>query len=158
MLPRNWGIKKTLQSVRKLLIFEKKKEKSYASWSGITNSESILLRSWLTEQLWRPTFLIKLLLPRVQGSLAAKLECRKIHEEMSIIGNFFARQHPRWDPDEVHIDPRNLATPSGIISDFEDSEKTRNWQKWERRTIAMNTFTLLFSQSEQMRNKSYVYD
>ena len=26
---------------------------SCAAWSGITNSESILLRSWLTEQLWR---------------------------------------------------------------------------------------------------------
>ena len=28
----------------------------------------------------RPMFLIKLLLPRVQESLAAKLECREIHE------------------------------------------------------------------------------
>ena len=26
---------------------------SHAAWSGITNSESILLRSWFTEQLWR---------------------------------------------------------------------------------------------------------
>ena len=29
-----------------------------------------------------PTFFIKLLLPRVQESLAAKLECREIHERM----------------------------------------------------------------------------
>ena len=56
-------------------------ELSYAAWSGITNSESILLRSWLTEQLWH-TFLIKLLVPRVQESRAAKLECREIHERI----------------------------------------------------------------------------
>ena len=30
----------------------------------------------------RPTFLIKLLLPRVQESLAAKLECCEIHERI----------------------------------------------------------------------------
>ena len=29
-----------------------------------------------------PTFLIKLLLPRVQESLAAKLECREMHEKI----------------------------------------------------------------------------
>ena len=29
-----------------------------------------------------PTFLIKLLLPQVQESLAAMLECREIHERM----------------------------------------------------------------------------
>ena len=31
-----------------------------------------------------PTFLIKLLLPRVQESLAANLECREIHERISV--------------------------------------------------------------------------
>ena len=37
--------------------YQKKKNEDwnnfYAAWSGITNSESILLRSWLTQQLWR---------------------------------------------------------------------------------------------------------
>ena len=31
-----------------------------------------------------PTFLIKLLLPRVQDILAAKLECREIHERIRV--------------------------------------------------------------------------
>ena len=30
-----------------------------------------------------------------------------------------------------------------------DSEKRRNWEKWERRTIAINTITLLFSKSKE---------
>ena len=42
-----------------------------------------LLWSCLTEQLWQcPTFLIKLWLPRVQESPAAKLECCEIHEKI----------------------------------------------------------------------------
>ena len=57
---------------------------SYAAWSGITNSESILLRSWLLSSCDGPTFLIKLLSHRVQESLAAKLECREIHERICV--------------------------------------------------------------------------
>ena len=58
------------------------------------------------------TFLIKLLLPRVQESLAAKLECLKMHgENMCFPGNVFDRQHAQRDPDE---------------SCFKDSENRRN--------------------------------
>ena len=70
-------------------------------------------------------------------------------ENMSIPGNVSDRQHARRDPDELHNDSRNLATPSGIPDDVEDSEKRRNWELWERRTIAINTFTLLFTESEE---------
>ena len=45
---------------------------------------------------------------------------------MSIPGNVFDRQHAERDPDELHNDSRNLATPSGIANDVEDSEKRRN--------------------------------
>ena len=55
-----------------------------------------------------PTFLLKLLLPRVQESLAAKLECREIHEKMSIPGNVFDRQQAQRDSDEFHHDSRNF--------------------------------------------------
>ena len=88
-MPRNWRIEKMLLSGRTLLKTTKIGRISYAAWSGITNSESILLRSWLTEQLWRPTFLIKLLLPRVQESRAAKLECREIHERIWVFLDTF---------------------------------------------------------------------
>ena len=76
-----------------------------------------------------PTFLIDLWLPRVQESLAAKLECCEIHEriwvflETFLIVNMLTR-----DPEELYNDSRNLATPSGIADDVEDSEKRRNWE------------------------------
>ena len=74
-----------------------------------------------------PTFLIKLLSPRFRESQAAKLECREItRENVSILGNVSDRQHARRDPDELHNDSRNLATPSGVDDDVEDSEKRRN--------------------------------
>ena len=81
-LPRNWRIEKTLLSREKYWKTTKIGRTSYAAWSGITNSESILLWSWLTTVYDVPTFLIKLLLPRVQESQAAKLECRETHERI----------------------------------------------------------------------------
>ena len=60
-------------------------------------------------------FLIKLLLPRVRGSLAAKLECREIHERMSILGNVFDRLHARRDSGELHNDSSNLAISLAIL-------------------------------------------
>ena len=75
---------------------------------------------------------------------------------------FFDCQHARRDPEDLYNYSRNLETPSRITNDVEDSEKRRNGEKWERRTIANNTFTLLFSKSEEKKvwttNKSYVYD
>ena len=53
-------------------------------------------------------------------------------EDVSIPGNVFDCQHARRDPDEWH----------------NDSENRRNWEKWERRTIAINTF-ILFSNRKQ---------
>ena len=65
---------------------------------------------------------------------------RNTRESMSIPGHVFDRQHARRDPEKLHNSSRNLATPSGIADDVDDSEKGRNWEKWERRTIAINTF------------------
>ena len=74
------------------------------------------------------TFLITLLLLRVQESLAAKLECREIHERMWVfLKTFFDRQHARRDPDDWNNYSRNLATPSGIADDVKDFKKRRNW-------------------------------
>ena len=58
---------------------------------------------------------IKLLLPRVQESLAAKLECSETRENRSIPGNAFDRQHARRDSDELHNDSRNLAMSLSIL-------------------------------------------
>ena len=65
---------------------------------------------------------------------------RNTREEMSIPGNVFECQHARRDPDELHDDSRNLATTSAILR--------RNWEKWKRRTIAIDTFSLLFEKSK----------
>ena len=74
-----------------------------------------------------PTFLIKLFLPRVRESLAAELEMpRNTREGMSVPGNVFDRQHARRDPEEFFNYSRNLATPSGIADDVDDSKKRRN--------------------------------
>ena len=51
-LQRNWRIKKTLLSRGKYWKTTKIVRNSDAAWSGIPNSESFLLRSWLIEQLW----------------------------------------------------------------------------------------------------------
>ena len=132
---------------------------SCAAWSGITNSESIewsatkIIRMigicWrlkifydpdLLRQLWRPTFLIKLLLPRVQEKPSREVGMlRNTRENMSVLGNIFDCQHARRDPDELHNDSRNLAT-SLVILRREGIENSG-----ERRTIAINTFHLAFS-------------
>ena len=76
---------------------------------------------------------------------------RNTREIMSIPGNVFDRQHARRDPDELHNDSRDLATLSWIADDVEDCEKKKEF--WERRTIAINTFTLLFSKSEERKSR-----
>ena len=40
---------------------------------------------------------------------------RNTRENMSIPGNVFDCQHDRRDPDELHNDSRNLATPLAIL-------------------------------------------
>ena len=59
-----------------------------------------------------PTFLIKLLLLRVQESLGMP---RNTRENMSIPGNVFDRQHARRDPEELHNVSRNLAISLAIL-------------------------------------------
>ena len=65
---------------------------------------------------------------------------RNTREEMSIPGNVFECQHARRDPDELHDDSRKLATTSAILR--------KNWEKWNRRTIAIDTYILLFEKSK----------
>ena len=83
---------------RKILKTTKIGRISYAAWSGITNSESILLSSWLTEQLWQylrsssSSYYFEFKKPsREVGML------RNTREDMSILGSFFDRQHVRRD-------------------------------------------------------------
>ena len=61
-----------------------------------------------------PTFLIKLLLPRRKPGREAGM-LRNTRENMSIPGNVFDCQHARRNPDELHNDSRNFATPSAIL-------------------------------------------
>ena len=79
---------------------------------------------------------------------------RNTREEMSIPGNVFECQHARRDPDELHDDSRNLATTSAILR--------RNWEKWKRRTTAIDTFSLLFRKEQYKKSRrwkvSCVYD
>ena len=103
-----------------------------------------------------PTFLTKLLLPRVQENLAAKMECAKNTREYVYSWKRF------WSS--------TCSTKSWRITQWfkkfggviGDSEDRRTWEKWERRTVAINTFTLLFSKSKEKKStrqkKSYVYD
>ena len=79
-------------------------------------------------------FLINLLSPRVQESLAAKLECRETHEriwvflEQFLIVNLLDEILMKW-----------FKKFGNIIG---DSESRRNWEWWERRAIAINIFGL----------------
>ena len=85
-LPRNWRIEKTQLSRRK-----HRKKISYAPWSGITNSESIPLRSWLTDHLE-----IKKAKWRTWNAANEK------PENTNIPGNVFDCQHARREPGELH--------------------------------------------------------
>ena len=123
---KNW---KDAAVERKILKTTKIGRISYAAWSGITDSESILLRSWLTEQLWHTNVPHQALITsssRKPGREVGML--RNTRENMSIPGNVFDCQHGRRDPDELYNYSRDLATPSAIADDVEDSEKRRNWE------------------------------
>ena len=100
-LPRNWRIKKKLLWGRKSLQTTKIGRISCAAWSGITNSESILLRSWLTEQSWR-TYVPHQTLTTSSSRKPSREVGMQWHtrENMHIPGNVFDRQHAQRDPDE----------------------------------------------------------
>ena len=96
-----------------------------ADWGWRT----ILLRSWLAEQLWHTNGPHQALITsssRKPGREVGML--RDTRENMSIPGNVFDCQHARWDPDELYHYSRDFATPSAIADDVEDSEKRRNWE------------------------------
>ena len=105
------------------------------------------------------TFFFQLLLPRVRESLAAKLECREIHERIWVFLETFLIVNMI---DEIL---KNYTIIQEICQHHrkslmmsEDSEERRNWEYWERRTSAINRFTLLFSKSEEKTSRKIVPD
>ena len=170
-LPRIWRIDETLRSRWNKLENTEEWNKFYSTWLGIAHSESNersstkitrtlgiywrfenLQWSWQTETV--RTFFIKLLLLRVQESVAAKLECFEIHEWIWV---FLENcQHARRDPDELHNDFLKFGDIIG------DAENRRNWEKWERRTIAINACILLMGKRKTKKSRqwkvSYVFD
>ena len=108
---KNWRIEKTLLSGRKYWKNNEDWKIFYAAWSGITNSESILLRSWFAEQLWRTNVLHLALITSI-----SRMHSREVGmllntgEDVSILENVFDRQHVQRYSDELHNDSRNLTT------------------------------------------------
>ena len=91
------------------------------------------------------TFLIKLLLLRVRESRAAKLECREIHETIWVFQETFQIVNML---DEIVM----IQKIGGIIGDYENR---RNWEKWKRRTSAVNTFILFLGKSKTKRSRRW---
>ena len=132
---------------------------SHAAWSGITNTESILLRSSLTEQLWRTHVHHQALITSSSRKRSREVGMlRNTREDVSIPGNVFDRQHAQRVPEELHNDSRNLATPTGI----------KRREQTECRKVGAknhcNQYLYLAFQGEQREkvfqttNESYVYD
>ena len=124
---------------------------SYAAWSGITNSESVLLRSWLTEQLWHTYVPHQALITPSSKKPSREVGMpRNTRENVSIPGNGFDCQHARRDLDELHNDSRKWA----ISLAFLRKEGIEN--RGSEKTIAINTFTLLFSKSEERTSRRQI--
>ena len=102
------------------------------------------------------TFFIKLLLLRVRESRAAKMECREIHETVWVFQETFYIVNML---DEIVMNYTMTQKIGGIIG---DSENRRNWEKWKRRTSAVNTLFLFLGKSKTKRSRrwkaSNVYD
>ena len=63
---------------------------SYAAWAGITNSESILLRSWFTERLWRTYVPHQAPITSISRKPSHEVGMpRNTRENVSILGNVF---------------------------------------------------------------------
>ena len=81
---------------------------------------------------------------------------RNTWEDMSIPGSVFACQPVRQNPDELYNDSGTLATSSRM------NRQSSNSKKWERRTSASNTDTLLSRESKKEKSwqwrLSNVYD
>ena len=78
--------------------------------------ESILLRPWLTEQLWRTYVPHQALITSSSiGKASREIGMpRNTRENTRISGNVFDCQQARRDLEELHNDSRNLTTPSGV--------------------------------------------
>ena len=124
---------------------------TYATWSGITNSESVLLRSWLSEQLWHTYVPHQALITPSSKKPSREVGMpRNTRENVSIPGNGFDCQHARRDLDELHNDSRKWA----ISLAFLRKEGIEN--SGSEKTIAINTFTLLFSKSEERTSRRQI--
>ena len=126
MLPRNRRIENKLLSGRKVLKNNEDWNIFYAAWSGITNSESVLLRSWFTKQLWHTYVPHQALITSISRKPSREVGMpRNTRENMSIPGNVFDGQHARREPEELYNYSRKLATPSGIADDVEEQMELR---------------------------------
>ena len=164
-LPRNWRIEKTLLSegkIEKLRTLTELPTQQYqeSRTMSLSGDQRWRLQEWLESMetsifstiltYWAvmtvPTFLIKLLLPRVQKKKAQPRSwnaAKHTREYEYPWKRFWSSTCSKWVPDDFYNNSRNLLTPSRINNDVEDPEK-RNWAMWERRTIAINTFYLAF--------------
>ena len=123
-------------------------EKSHAAWSGITNSESIedSKSSMILTQRAVMTYLRS-------SSCSHYLEFEKA-EPRSWNAAKYTREY-EYSLETfliVHMLNdilMNCTIILGIWRHFGYSENRRNWENWERGTIAITTFTLFFSKSEE---------
>ena len=86
----------------------------YAAWSGITNSESFVPPSWLTDQLWHTCVPHQALIASSSRKLGRELGMpRNTRENMIFAGNASDRQHAQRDPEELHNYSRNFGNTIG---------------------------------------------
>ena len=163
-LPRNWRIEKTLLSIE-----ENNEDRKNILRSMIRNHEQCVLlrgsstkitrtigihwrlenlpRSWLTEQLWQ--------YPRSSPS-SYYLEFKKAWPRRWNAAKNTREYVYSWK----RFWSSTCSTKSWRITQWfkkfggviGDSEDRRTWEKWERRTVAINTFTLLFSKSKEKKS------
>ena len=115
-------------------------KRSCKDWKNFPCSTTRNHERWVRAVVTATTFFTKLLLPRVQESLAAKLECCEIHEKMWVFLETFLMStcstRSWWIT--------QWFTKFGDIMGY--SENRRNWDKCERRAIAIITFILFLSE------------
>ena len=164
--PRNWRLEKTLLQRRKWSNSTKDEWIFYAAWSGVSNSEFIERSStkikkndsivfWKTQKIFNnlgspSSYDSTYVLHQALITSSSRKPSREVgmlrntrEKNTSVLGNVFDCQHAR----RHHVDWitqwfKKFGNTNG------NSEKRRNWEKWERRTIAINTFTLLFAREK----------
>ena len=126
-----------------------------AAWSGITNSESTtgwslkitrtigvywrlekFPRSWLTEQFWQ--------CPRSAPS-SYHLEFQKAQPRIENAAKYTGGYKYYWKRFWLSTCPTSAWETAQWFK--------RNWEKWKRRTIAINTLTLLFGKSKGKKSR-----